>query len=105
MSDEMLGPIVLKALRGEYDTANDALKEARDLLMQGCGRVLSTSEIDELEGFEWAKEFHVEKVKWGTWEVRATRAACNESEKIPMAESLELQVNVQRRDPEKAMLS
>ncbi|KAK5686791.1 hypothetical protein LTR17_026838 [Elasticomyces elasticus] len=59
LPDEQLGPVITKALRGEYDTAKQALEEIQKLL-QACGRTLSTTQCDEIDGFEWEKEFLVE---------------------------------------------
>ncbi|KAK3637694.1 hypothetical protein LTR56_013526 [Elasticomyces elasticus] len=46
--DEQLGPVLTKALR-------DVLE-----LLQACGRTLSTTQCDEIDGVEWEKEFFVE---------------------------------------------
>ena len=69
LPNDMLGPVVLKALCGEYETAKQALKEAREL-SQACGRTFSATQCDEIDGFEWEKEFSVREGENGTWELR-----------------------------------
>ncbi|KAK4950353.1 hypothetical protein LTR10_011334 [Elasticomyces elasticus] len=57
MPDQKLGPIVLKALRGQYETASEALAELK-VLLKGLGRTLALSREDELQDYDWQKKSH-----------------------------------------------
>ncbi|KAK3628928.1 hypothetical protein LTR56_009381 [Elasticomyces elasticus] len=61
MPDQKLGPIVLKALRGQYETASEALAELK-VLLQGLGRTLASSQEDELQDYDWQKELRIDMV-------------------------------------------
>jgi len=56
LRDEQLGPCLVKAWKGEYESAEDALQEVSAVLA-GCGRVLVDGEEDEIAGFDWEGEF------------------------------------------------
>ncbi|KAK3635244.1 hypothetical protein LTR56_014853 [Elasticomyces elasticus] len=70
LPDEMIGVVVAKALRGEYTTAAQALEESRDLV-QACGRTLSDSHVDEIDGFVWDQEFTVKRRSAVCWDLLA----------------------------------
>ncbi|KAK5693133.1 hypothetical protein LTR97_010609 [Elasticomyces elasticus] len=70
LPDEMLGVVVVKALRGEYTTAAQALEESRDLV-EACGRTLSDSHVDEIDGFVWDHEFTVKRRSEVCWNILA----------------------------------
>ncbi|KAK5699287.1 hypothetical protein LTR17_023380 [Elasticomyces elasticus] len=70
LPDEMIGVVVAKALRGEYTTAAQALEEWRDLV-QACGRTLSDSHVDEIDGFVWDQEFTVKRRSAVCWDLLA----------------------------------
>lgn len=56
LQKEQLGPCLLKAWKGDYETAEEALQDVRSAL-GSCGRILSANMDDEIEGFEWEVEF------------------------------------------------
>ncbi|KAK5744510.1 hypothetical protein LTR17_001904 [Elasticomyces elasticus] len=59
--DQKLGPIVLKALRGQYETASEALAELK-VLLQSLGRTLASSQEDEMQDYDWQKELRIDMV-------------------------------------------
>lgn len=58
LKDEKLGPCLVKAWKGEYESADDALHDVRAML-KACGRTLSSSIEDEIDGFDWSRSFQV----------------------------------------------
>lgn len=56
LRDEELGSCLVKAWKGEYGSAEEALGDVRSKL-EGCGRVLVDGEEDEIGGFDWQAEF------------------------------------------------
>lgn len=56
LQTEQLGPCLLKAWKGDYESAEEALQDVRSAL-GSCGRILSATMDDEIEGFEWKVEF------------------------------------------------
>jgi hypothetical protein len=56
LSNDQFGPCLIKAWKGEYDSAGDAFQDVRAIL-KACGRVFAEDEEDELVGFDWATEF------------------------------------------------
>lgn len=62
LDDEMLGPILLKSWKGEYDAASEALQEARRVL-EASGVKLSTEQCDEIDGINCRQNFVVESVE------------------------------------------
>lgn len=56
LQTEQLGSCLVKAWKGEYESAQEALEDVRSTL-QRCGRVLMDDTDDAIEGFEWAVEF------------------------------------------------
>jgi hypothetical protein len=59
LRDEELGFCLVKAWRGEYESAGEALCDVRALL-ESCGRVLVDGKEDEIGGFDWEAEFEYE---------------------------------------------
>ena len=64
MAGDHSDPVVLKALRGEYKSAIQAVEEARTSL-QASGRVLPTQHEDELAGLIWRHEICVTRSHTG----------------------------------------
>ncbi|KAK5679326.1 hypothetical protein LTS10_008141 [Elasticomyces elasticus] len=62
MPDQKLTPIVLKALRGQYETASEALAELK-VLLQSLGRTLASLPEDELQDYDWQKELCIDMVE------------------------------------------
>ncbi|KAK4965714.1 hypothetical protein LTR42_011727 [Elasticomyces elasticus] len=93
LPDEMLGVVVVKALRGEYATAAQALGESRDLV-QACGRTLSDSHVDKIDGFVWDQEFTVKRRSAVYWDILARN---NGFEKTRHSADIESQAS--KRDP------
>lgn len=60
LRDGQLGGCLVKAWRGEYGSAGEALGDVRAVL-ERCGRVLVGGEEDEIEGFEWEVEFEYDE--------------------------------------------
>jgi hypothetical protein len=58
LESKKLGPCLIKAWQGEYESAEKALQDVRATL-QGCGRTLATEVDDEIVGFDWAAIFSV----------------------------------------------
>lgn len=58
LPEERLGPCLVKAWKGEYESAGDALHDVRSML-KACGRTLSSSVDDEIDGFDWPGSFQV----------------------------------------------
>ena len=56
LPEEQLGPCLIKAWKGEYETADEALQDVRAML-ERQGRVFATEEEDEFEGSDWKAEF------------------------------------------------
>jgi hypothetical protein len=52
LGNEKLGSCLVKAWKGQYESAEDALQDVRAVL-QECGRVLAADSDDEIEGFDW----------------------------------------------------
>jgi hypothetical protein len=60
LESKKLGPCLIKAWKGQYESAAEALQDVRATL-EACGRTLATDVDDELDGFDWAKIFSVAK--------------------------------------------
>lgn len=56
LPNDHLGPCLIKAWKGEYESADDAFRDVKAML-EGCGRVFARDEDDEMEGFDWGAEF------------------------------------------------
>ena len=56
LREEELGSCLVKAWRGEYESAGDALRDVKAVL-ERSGRVLVDGEEDEIDGFDWEAEF------------------------------------------------
>jgi len=56
LPNDQLGPCLIKAWKGEYDSADDAFRDVKAIL-EGCGRAFAKGEEDEMEGFDWEAEF------------------------------------------------
>lgn len=56
LQTEQLGPCLIKAWKGEYESAEEALQDVRNVL-KSCGRVFAADTDDEIEGFDWEAEF------------------------------------------------
>lgn len=69
LSKDMLGPVLIKAWRGEYQCANEALQDSRNILKQ-CGRTLSDDKVDEIDGFDWNSLSKVGRDKYGGKELQ-----------------------------------
>ena len=52
LPEDQLGPCLTKAWKGEYGTADEAFQDVRAMLERE-GRVFTTEEEDEFEGFDW----------------------------------------------------
>lgn len=62
LHDDMLGPVLLRAWNGEYNSASEALQDARKVL-KASGVKLSTEQCDEIDGVEWRRSFVVERIE------------------------------------------
>ena len=51
LPEDQLGPCLTKAWKGEYGTADEAFQDVRAMLERE-GRVFTTEEEDEFEGFD-----------------------------------------------------
>lgn len=60
LESKKLGPCLIKAWKGEYKSAAEALQDVRDTL-EACGRSLATDIDNEIDGFDWANIFTVTK--------------------------------------------
>jgi hypothetical protein len=49
LSKDQLGPCLVKAWKGEYETADEAFQDVRAML----GRTFAEDEEDGIEGFDW----------------------------------------------------
>jgi len=56
LPNDQLGPCLVKAWKGEYESAGDAFRDVKAML-GSCGRVFAKDEEDEMEGFDWKAEF------------------------------------------------
>jgi hypothetical protein len=56
LSEDQLGPCLVKAWKGEYETADEAFQDVRAML-ERHGRFFTEDEEDEIEGFDWEAEF------------------------------------------------
>ncbi|OTA25061.1 hypothetical protein BTJ68_10702 [Hortaea werneckii EXF-2000] len=56
LQTEQLGPCLIKAWKGEYESAEEALQDVRNVL-KTTGRTLVPDMDDEIEGFDWEMEF------------------------------------------------
>lgn len=56
LQTDQLGPCLIKAWKGEYESAEEALQDVRSVL-KTCGRVLAVGMDDEIDGFEWEVDF------------------------------------------------
>lgn len=56
LQTEQLGPCLVKAWKGEYESAVEALQDVRSVV-ERCGRVLAADTDDEIDGFNWEAEF------------------------------------------------
>lgn len=66
MREEMLGSVVVKAWEGDFESAAEALKEARKVL-KASGVELSTEPCDEIEGVDWKAEFVIGSTAQRYW--------------------------------------
>jgi hypothetical protein len=55
LGNERLGSCLVKAWKGQYESAEDALQDVRGVLKE-CGRVLAADSDDEIEAFDWEAE-------------------------------------------------
>lgn len=53
-----LGPCLVKAYTGKYESAGEVLEDFRAALA-ACGRELSSNADDEMDGLDWAASFSV----------------------------------------------
>jgi hypothetical protein len=60
LREEELGTCLVKAWRGQYESAEGALRDVRAVL-EGCGRVMSEGEDDEIDGIKWEAEFEYDQ--------------------------------------------
>ena len=60
LESKKLGPCLIKAWKGEYESAAEALQDVGATL-EACGRTLATDADDEIDGFDWASNFTVTK--------------------------------------------
>jgi hypothetical protein len=58
LPEDQLGSCLIKAWKGEYETADEAFQDVRAML-ERQGRVFATEEEDEFEGFDWKAEFGI----------------------------------------------
>jgi hypothetical protein len=56
LSEDQLGPCLVEAWKGEYETADEAFQDVRAML-ERHGRTFAEHEEDEIEGFGWEAEF------------------------------------------------
>lgn len=56
IEDKMLGPVVVRAWQGMYETASEVLEDARKVLAP-TGTSLSMELCDEVTGIDWRSEF------------------------------------------------
>lgn len=66
MREEMLGSVVVNAWEGCFESAAEALQEARKVL-KASGVELSTEPCDEIEGVDWRAEFVIENTAQRYW--------------------------------------
>jgi hypothetical protein len=60
LREEELGSCLVKAWRGQYESAEEALRDVRAVL-EGCGRVLVEGEDDEIDGIDWEANFEYDQ--------------------------------------------
>lgn len=58
LADERLGSCLVKAWKGQYESAGDALHDVQAKL-KACGRTLSSDVEDDIDGFDWSGSFQV----------------------------------------------
>jgi hypothetical protein len=56
LPEDQLGPCLVKAWKGEYETADEAFQDVRTML-ERHGRIFAKDEEDEIDGFDWEAEF------------------------------------------------
>ncbi|THW82730.1 hypothetical protein D6D15_10040 [Aureobasidium pullulans] len=65
LDEKLLGSVILKAWRGEYESAGQAMQEAKDAI-RACGHELSKEHGDEIVTYDWQQEFEVTTIdRWG----------------------------------------
>ncbi|THX31224.1 hypothetical protein D6C90_07753 [Aureobasidium pullulans] len=65
LDEKLLGSVILKAWRGEYESAGQAIQEAKDAI-RACGHELSKEHGDEIVTYDWQQEFEVTTIdRWG----------------------------------------
>jgi hypothetical protein len=60
LREEELGSCLVKAWKGQYESAEEALRDVRGLL-EGCGKGLSEGQDDEIDGVNWGAEFEYDQ--------------------------------------------
>jgi len=60
LENKKLGPCLVKAWKGEYESAEEALHDVR-VMLEACGRTLAMEVDDEIDGFDWKTIFNVVK--------------------------------------------
>jgi hypothetical protein len=70
LPEGQLGPCLVKAWQGEYESADDAFREVKAMLGR-CGRIFTKDEDDELESFDWDAEFSRVEEEDGVRHVRS----------------------------------
>lgn len=60
LREEEFGSCLVKAWKGEYESAGEALRDVRQVL-EGCGKVSVEGEDGEIGGFDWGKEFEYDE--------------------------------------------
>ena len=58
LENKKLGPCLIKAWKGQYESAAEALQDVRATL-EACGRTLAKDVDDEISDFDWATIFSV----------------------------------------------
>ncbi|THY50939.1 hypothetical protein D6C99_04642 [Aureobasidium pullulans] len=65
IDEKLLGSVILKAWRGRYESAGQAMQEAKDAI-RACGHELSKEHGDEIVTYDWQQEFEVTTIdRWG----------------------------------------
>jgi hypothetical protein len=62
LEEAKLGCCLVKAWKGQYETAEDALRDVREVL-ERFGRILATDPDDEIDGFDWEAEIGMASCK------------------------------------------
>ncbi|THX92760.1 hypothetical protein D6D08_02388 [Aureobasidium pullulans] len=65
LDEKLLGSVILKAWRGEYESAGQAMQEVKDAI-RACGHELSKEHGDEIVTHDWQQDFEVTTIdRWG----------------------------------------